>query len=79
MISIGINLLKIYDGTNWIEAGGLKRGDSIAVANPLQVTYGQIQITQQLYIFTGSCRFCRPLIRDGLAPGVRPNNNYRNR
>ena len=72
--SIGINLLKIYDGTNWIEAGGLKRGDSApAVANSVAGDLWADTDNQQLYIFTGSgWILVGPEFSDGLAAGVRP-------
>src|SRR6056300_1482128 len=27
--TIGVDQLKVYDGTNWVAAGGLKRGDTV--------------------------------------------------
>ena len=51
----GVNQLKIYDGTNWTAAGGLKKGTSepaLALSLP-----GDLWVntdTQQLYLFTGS-------------------------
>ena len=62
--SIGINLLKIYDGTNWIEAGGLKRGDSAPQLQiQLQVTYGQIQIINNYIFLQDSVDPVGPLIQ----------------
>lgn len=51
----GVNQLKIYDGTGWSAAGGLKKGTSepdvtSSVVGDLWVNTG----TQQLYLFTGS-------------------------
>jgi microcystin-dependent protein len=51
----GINQLKVYDGTTWNSAGGLKKGNSepeLATSLP-----GDLWVntdTQQLYLFTGS-------------------------
>ncbi len=51
----GVNQLKIYDGTNWTAAGGLKKGTTepdLALSLP-----GDLWVntdTQQLYLFTGS-------------------------
>ena len=42
----GTDLLKVYDGTTWQEAGGIKRVPSASVGvQVMQETYGQIQIT----------------------------------
>jgi microcystin-dependent protein len=72
--SIGINLLKLYDGTNWIEAGGLKRGESAPdVANSVAGDLWADTDNQQLYLFTGSgWILVGPEFSDGLAAGVRP-------
>jgi microcystin-dependent protein len=53
--SIGVNQLKIWDGTGWSAAGGLKKGSnepevSSSVVGDLWVNTD----TQQLYLFTGS-------------------------
>lgn len=51
----GVNQLKVYDGTTWNSAGGLKKGNSepeLATSLP-----GDLWVntdTQQLYLFTGS-------------------------
>src|SRR6056300_186658 len=47
--------LKVYDGTNWVSAGGLKKGTdepdiSNSVLGDLWVNTG----TQQLYLYSGS-------------------------
>ena len=51
----GIDQLKIYDGTNWVSAGGLKKGAAEpAVSNSV---IGDIWVntsTSQLYIYSGS-------------------------
>lgn len=51
----GVDQLKIYDGTNWISASGVKKG-TIAPEVELS-TLGDLWVntsTQQVYIFTGS-------------------------
>lgn len=72
--NVGINLLKVYDGTNWIEAGGLKRGESAPdVANSVAGDLWADTNNQQLYLFTGSgWILVGPEFSDGLAAGVRP-------
>ena len=53
--TIGVDQLKIYDGTNWISASGVKKG-SIAPEVSLSIL-GDLWVntsTQQVYIFTGS-------------------------
>jgi len=51
----GVNQLKVYDGTSWSSAGGLKKGNSepeLATSLP-----GDLWVntdTQQLYLYTGS-------------------------
>jgi microcystin-dependent protein/cytoskeletal protein CcmA (bactofilin family) len=73
--SIGVNILKIYDGTNWIEAGGLKRGESAPdVANSVAGDLWADTDNQQLYLYTGSgWILVGPEFSDGLAAGVRPS------
>ena len=49
------NTLKIYDSTNWVTAGNLKKGTSApAVANSLSGDLWANTATNQLYLFTGS-------------------------
>lgn len=53
--TLGVNQLKIYDGTLWAAAGGLKKGSveplgTSSIAGDLWVNTD----TQQLYLFTGS-------------------------
>lgn len=53
--NVGIKQLKIYDGTQWVAAGGLKKGSSeplagYSIAGDLWVNTD----TQQLFLFTGS-------------------------
>jgi microcystin-dependent protein len=51
----GVNQLKVYDGTGWGAAGGLKKGSS--APDTTGSTAGDLWVntdTQQLYLFTGS-------------------------
>lgn len=53
--NIGINQLKIWDGTGWSAAGGLKKGSNEPAVSSSVV--GDLWVntdTQQLYLFTGS-------------------------
>lgn len=70
----GVNSLKIYDGTSWIDAGGLKKSQSeptASISNP-----GDLWVdvnNQQLYLFTGSnWVLVGPEFSDGLVTGVSP-------
>jgi len=51
----GVNQLKIYDGTSWSSAGGLKKGNSEPdLATSLPGDLWANTDTQQLYLYTGS-------------------------
>jgi len=68
----GVDQLKVYDGTNWVAAGGLKKASSEpAVANS---TAGELWVnteSQQLYLFTGtSWVLVGPDFSDGLLTGA---------
>ncbi len=69
-----VDQLKIYDGTQWQSAAGLKKATSepsvsTSSAGDLWVNTG----SQQLYLFTGSgWILVGPEFSDGLAAGVRP-------
>ncbi len=53
--SVGINLLKVFDGTNWTEAGAVKKSNSApAVANSIRGDLWIDTSNQQLYLFSGS-------------------------
>ena len=70
--SVGVDQLKIYDGTNWVAAGGLKKATAEpAVANS---TAGDLWVnteSQQLYLFTGtSWVLVGPEFSDGLLTGT---------
>ena len=50
-----VDQLKIYDGTNWVAAGGLKK--SGAEPESINSTVGDLWVdtsTSQLYLYTGS-------------------------
>ena len=72
----GINQLKVYDGTNWVSSGGLKKGgvrpgSSESSAGDLWVDTGN----QQLYLFTGTgWILVGPEFSTGLLSGTKPES-----
>lgn len=70
----GVDTLKIYDGTSWVSANGLKKGDnepdaSTAIAGDLWSDTDN----NQLYLFTGSgWILVGPEFSDGLLTGTKP-------
>jgi microcystin-dependent protein len=70
----GIELLKVYDGTNWIPSGGLKKATSEPDASQSQI--GDLWAdtdNQQLYLYTGSgWVLVGPEFSDGLSTGASP-------
>lgn len=83
--SLGAEQLKVYDGTNWVPAGGIKRANSSPEAADSQI--GDLWVdtdNQQLYLFSGSgWVLVGPSFSDGLATGATPtqivgtdNNTY---
>jgi len=70
----GIELLKVYDGTNWIPSGGLKKANTEPEASQSQI--GDLWAdtdNQQLYLFTGSgWILVGPEFSDGLSTGASP-------
>jgi len=70
----GIELLKVYDGTNWIPSGGLKKATSEPEASQSQI--GDLWAdtdNQQLYLYTGSgWVLVGPEFSDGLSTGASP-------
>jgi microcystin-dependent protein len=70
----GVNQLKIFDGTSWGSAGGLKKGGSTpdsesSIAGDLWTNTD----TQQLFLFTGSSwRLIGPAVSSGAETGARP-------
>ena len=72
--STGVNALKLYDGTSWVNAGGLKKGNSSPdVATALAGDLWADTANNQLYIFTGSgWTLVGPEYSDGLLTGAKP-------
>ncbi len=72
--STGINTLKLYDGTGWVSASGLKKGNTAPeVANALAGDLWSDTDNNQLYIFTGSgWTLVGPEYSDGLLTGAKP-------
>ena len=72
----GVDQLKIYDGTQWVTAGGLKKASSapeVANSNPGDLWANTD--TQQLYLFTGSnWILIGPEFSDGLLTGTSADN-----
>ncbi len=70
----GVNQLKVYDGTGWGSAGGLKKGSNApdsesSIAGDLWVNTD----TQQLYLFTGSSwTLVGPNVSSGAKTGAEP-------
>lgn len=67
----GVDQLKIYDGTNWVASGGLKKASSEpAVSNSSAGDLWVNTESQQLYLFTGSTWvLVGPDFSDGLLTG----------
>ena len=72
--STGVDTLKLYDGTGWVNASGLKKGNTAPdVANALQGDLWSDTDNNQLYIFTGSgWTLVGPEYSDGLLTGAKP-------
>lgn len=72
----GVDQLKIYDGTQWVTAGGLKKAASapeVSNSNPGDLWANTD--TQQLYLFTGSTWILiGPEFSDGLLTGTAAEN-----
>lgn len=68
----GVDQLKVYDGTTWSAAGGLKKATSRpAVANSVAGDLWVNTDSQQLYLFTGSTWvLVGPSFSDGLLTGA---------
>tara|TARA_B100000925_G_scaffold257099_1_gene211315 strand:- start:20510 stop:22564 length:2055 start_codon:yes stop_codon:yes gene_type:complete len=70
----GVDQLKIYDGTNWVSASGLKKATTQPDAN--QSVVGDLWVdtdNQQLYLYTGSgWILVGPTFSDGLSTGAKP-------
>lgn len=72
--SVGVNTLKIYDGTSWVSAGGIKKGTVAPdVATSLPGDIWSDTDNNQLYLFTGSgWILVGPEFSDGLLTGTKP-------
>tara|TARA_B110000503_G_scaffold102750_1_gene153468 strand:- start:1397 stop:3472 length:2076 start_codon:yes stop_codon:yes gene_type:complete len=68
----GTDQLKVYDGTNWVASGGLKKASAApAVANSSAGDLWVNTDSQQLYLFTGSAWvLVGPDFSDGLLTGA---------
>ena len=72
--STGVNTLKLYDGTGWINASGLKKWNTApTVSSALTGDLWSDTDNNQLYIFTGSgWTLVGPEYSDGLLTGSKP-------
>ena len=72
----GSESLKVYDGTNWVSAAGIKKAVSAPDVSASQL--GDLWVdtdNQQLYLFSGSgWVLIGPEFSDGLSTGVSPAN-----
>jgi microcystin-dependent protein len=72
--TVGVDQLKIYDGTQWVAAGGLKKALTQPAAGESVV--GDLWVdtdNQQLYLFTGSgWVLVGPEFSQGLSTGSKP-------
>jgi len=70
--TLGVEQLKVFDGTNWVSAGGLKKAQTAPEAN--QSLLGDLWVdtdNQQLYLFSGSgWVLVGPEFSQGLVTGV---------
>ena len=75
-ITPGTNQLKVYDGTNWVSSGGLRKGGNQPGAS--ESTAGDLWVdtgNQQLYLFTGSgWILVGPEFSTGLSSGTKPES-----
>ena len=71
--SPGIDQLKVYDGTNWVASGGLKRSDNRPdIANSVKGDLWVDTDNQQLYLNNGGAWILvGPEFSQGLASGMR--------
>lgn len=72
----GVDQLKLYDGTTWVAAGGLKKANiAPAAANSVIGDLWVDTDNQQLYLFAGSgWVLVGPEFAEGLATGSRPGS-----
>ena len=73
--TVGEETLKVYDGTNWISAAGIKKAVSAPEVAASQL--GDLWVdtdNQQLYLFSGSgWVLVGPEFSDGLSTGITPS------
>jgi microcystin-dependent protein len=71
--TVGVDQLKVYDGTNWVAAGGLKRGDAVPdISNSVKGDLWVDTDNQQLYLNNGAAWILvGPEFSQGLATGAR--------
>jgi microcystin-dependent protein len=71
--STGNNILRVYDGTNWVEAGSLKKAPYASAPSPASSTAGDLWVdttNSQLYLFSGSSwLLIGPVYSSGLQTG----------
>ena len=69
-----VNELKLYDGTSWVNAGGIKKGENEPdVSTALPGDLWSDTDNNQLYLFTGSgWILVGPEFSDGLLTGTKP-------
>ena len=72
--TVGTNQLKVYDGTNWVASGGLKKALNQPAAS--ESITGDLWVdtdNQQLYLFTGTgWILIGPDYSSGLSTGAKP-------
>ena len=72
--TVGTNQLKVYDGTNWVASGGLKKALNQPAAS--ESITGDLWVdtdNQQLYLFTGTgWILIGPEYSSGLSTGAKP-------
>ena len=73
--SVGVDTLKVYHGTNWVESGGVKKGAAQPeVGNSVIGDLWVDTSNQQLYLNNGaSWILVGPEFSDGLTSGTRPD------
>lgn len=72
--TVGINRLKVYTGTSWVDAGGLKKGSTEPDSSSTFPGDLWVNIdTQQLFLFTGSgWILVGPRFSSGVLTGAEP-------
>lgn len=71
--TLGVESLKVYNGTNWVPASGINK----SINTPVLAQTGDLWVdtnNQQLYLFTGGgWILVGPSFSEGLATGARPD------